>query len=87
MVHPINDKPSGRLRSPPSHRLVARSNPYFASLRYAVHRIDSTRDLVEFGKVSQIEVGGCAFTRVAEVSESVGKYVLKPSAVGIGRRD
>ena len=85
MVHPINDKPSRRLLSPPSHRLVARPNPYLASLWYTVHRINGTRDLVEFGKVSQIEVGGCAFTRVAEVSESVGKYVLEPSADGVGR--
>jgi len=87
MVHPINDKPSGRLLSPPSHRLVAQPNPYFASLRHTVHHVNRTRDLVEFGKVLQIEVGRCAFTRVAEVSESVGKYVLEPSTVSIERRD
>jgi len=87
MVHSINDKPSGGLLSPPSHRLVARPNPYFASLRYTAHRINRTGYLIKFEKVSQIEVGRCAFMRVAEVSESVGKYVLEPSAVGVGRRD
>jgi len=87
MVHPINDKPSGSLLSPPSHRLVARPNPYFASLRYTVHRINRTGYLIELEKVSQIEVRRCPFTRVAEVPESVGKYVLELSAVGVGRRD
>ena len=82
----MNDTPSGRLLSPPSHRLVARPNPYFASLRYTVHRINRTSYLIEFEKVSQIEIRRCAFTRVAEVSESVGKYVLEPSAVGVGHR-
>jgi len=63
------------------------SRPYFASLQYTVHYINGTLYLVQFGKVLQIEVGGGAFTRVVEVSESVGKYVLEPSAVSVGHRD
>ena len=86
MIDPINHKSSRRLASP-SRFLVARSNPYLASLRYTVHSLYRGRHLIELRKIAQIQIGRGAFVWIAKVSEAVGENVFEPSAVGVGGRD